>query len=200
MPIYKLLKYNKLAPVLLSLIIICFSILGIVHVDNTNKSLSFIKNELTGCSAPLSILNKITKEIFSDVITSSKTIAESKRKQAMPGTTEKKSSNLIMFLLSSLFLVSENNLAVMLIVISVMILIGGKKIICVERNSLMGNIKNKFYLIWRNMFLTPEEKCLEARSEEYDINLLMNLGMVLSDTVERTRTLFKGIKCGFFNV
>ncbi len=185
---------------LLSLVIISFFVLGIVHVDNTKNSLSFIKNELTGCSAPLSILNKITKEIFADVITSGKTIAQSKRKQAMPGNTEKKSSNLIIFLLSSLFLVSENNIAVMLMIISVMLFIGVRNVLSVKINTLMGNIKNKFYLCWKNMFLTPEEKCLEARSEEYDINPLMNLGMVLSDTVERTRTLFTGIKCGFFNV
>ncbi len=193
---YRIFRNRKISSNTSIIIVVCFFILMICCFGNNRSDKSSLEGRLTDLSSTISVLSRITKEVFSGVNPESRQASSEKTKK---DNTKEMSCNML-HVFNSLLVMSKNKNCLRLMILSIMLLVGIKKTAHIRKSKILLLIKNKFYLCWRNMFLTPEEKCLKARSEEYDINPLKMQGMVLLNTVEKARTLFTGIKCGFFNV
>ncbi len=190
-----ILKNKSIKLFITIFVIINLLVLGSIHCDiDTSRSLTSIINELTEYSISIVIINRITNDVM--------TCLHEKEKTKTSDPVQRKSSkgkyNILLNMLNSLFMLNDKFLY-FLMMICLVILFKSFELSFIGKRKQLAHIKNKYYLLWKTKFMTPLEKCRAARSEEYDINSLEALGMVFN-TSKNARTLFIGIKCGFFNL
>jgi hypothetical protein len=91
-----------------------------------------------------------------------------------PENKKNKYSGLLFYILSTILITNEKKLLLVLMVSIAYAFIKNCKKSRIKGNESIVVPKMKFYLWWCLKFLTPLQKCIRERADEYDINPINN--------------------------
>jgi len=171
------LSQNRVILILVTgLVIASFSFFGIVK-NIQAENFSSIKTHFVNMSASNIVFNNIVKGIFS---------GDSKNKVPLNKKDKEENNffNNFYFFLSILILKEKGAILLLLIFVGFI----GKKNSFKEHNKVEAVFiaRMKFYLWWALRFLTPLQKCILNRADEFDINpVRIEGGVCLRQNLDR---------------
>jgi hypothetical protein len=175
-------KTRKLVSMLMGILMFGCSVLAIMHFSTSIK-ISMINSNSSYASKTVVVFDRITKGLMS--FNEEKSPLNSKA----PEKKKSKYSGLLLYIISTILITNEKRLLLVLIVSFLSLFIKNGKKRTVKGNDRGILSKLKFYLWWRLKFLTPLQKCICERSDEYDINP-MNIGIREKYVQKRTAFCF----------
>jgi hypothetical protein len=187
------MKANKIISLLTVIIILSFSFLGLLQVpENINKSFSMIKTVMPYPGKTVVVINKFIR--FSPFAGAAARDTSPMRQKEQK---KKNSSGLIFYLLSSLLVCNEKALIIFMLLIAV-IFISEIKRTAIDYRSIFVPPDIWYYRRWRLKFLTPIEKCIKNRADEFDINPIMRYGWAFTGLLISPHFVRKLAECGLF--
>jgi hypothetical protein len=167
-----LIRHKKLISALVGGFLLSYSLLGMFQCNKSvNHKLSMLSSTSILFSTTSMIIGSIKKSIAA--INTSKVPAPVKPLKNKKG----RFSSILLFLLTSVIIIQDKSLIFMLL----LAVIGFVKVFC-DKNLIHDNrmlqARVKFYRWWSLKFLTPLQKCIINRADEYDLNPMSLIGRV----------------------
>ncbi len=188
--IMKNVKKKQILSMAVGVIILSCTFLGTFQFHKSiNCALSLLKTAFVYPSIAILEVNDFIKDI-SSAEDKAETVPVNKKEQS------NKTLKLLFLILSTMLVSNEKLFLMLLIMVFAAICMGFKKTFNRDVRILMPP-DIKFYLWWRLKFLTPLQKCILNRSNEYDINLINMYGWALY-ACKKTRILLMNRMRVFF--
>ncbi len=170
--IMKNVKKKQILSIAVGLIILSCTFLGTFQFQKSiNCAISLLKTAFVYPSIAILEVNDFIKDV-SSAEDKAETVPVNKKEQS------NKTLKLLFLILSTMLVSNEKFFLILLIMVFAGICIGFKKTFNRD-NRIFLPPDIKFYLWWRLKFLTPLQKCILNRSDEYDINPINMYGWAL---------------------
>ena len=192
--IYKEMNVQKVISLSIVIIILSFSFLGLFAVpENVNRSFRLIKTVMPYPGKTAVMINRFIKfSPFHEAAPEKNSPMRQKEEKS------KNTTGLMFFLLSSFLVCNEKTLLILVLIIA---LITIKEIHRrgVDYKSLFVPPDIWYYRCWRLKFITPIEKCIYNRADQYDINPIFMNGWALTGLVNKSPHFVRELaECGLF--
>ncbi|MFC2061137.1 hypothetical protein ACFLUV_01340 [Elusimicrobiota bacterium] len=166
------MKRNKIISIISVFIIISFSFLGTIQIyQRVVNNLTIIKSVISFPSKPMIMINKFIKRSTEDF--------ESKKQPVPIEDKEKKRHKLaeiLYMIINSVMITGQNNIMLMMFLLAGFTIMRKKFSADVKRDALKSPPRIRHYKWWSLRFLTPLQKCIQNRSDIYDINPIVYNG------------------------